>query len=93
MAVTLTLRVPRSSSPRDDLRLRIRLAYSHAMSRHGLGVMLFHDGVPLDGATFRRLRDGAGCALEAPDPDAACRALGVPEGEPGVLPNPPREDL
>lgn len=39
----------------------------------------------LDGATFRALRDACGCRLETDDPDAVCRALGVPAGEPGVV--------
>lgn len=48
-----------------------------------------HDVMPesqdiLDGMTYRALRDLYGCSIETDHPLAICRALGVPEGEPGI---------
>lgn len=86
MASSLYLLIPRSpTNPRrDPYRIRLRLVYDHSLSRYGMGVLLWPDQIPFDGATFRRLRDGAGCMLVASDPVAACRAMGIPENEPGV---------
>ena len=54
-------------------------------SHYGLGVLLYHDGQILDGFNFRGLRDTLGATIETSDPPRACRALGIPEGEPGIV--------
>ena len=64
--------------------MRFRLLYDHSLSNYGLGVLIDNGGVPLGGAVFRRLRDAVGARLVGPDPAAACGAMSVPAGEPGV---------
>ena len=77
-------RAGRSTRPGECLRVRFRLTTNSSLSSYGLGVLLDNGGVPLGGAVFRRLRDAVGARLVGPDPAAACGAMGVPAGEPGV---------
>lgn len=70
------------------LAVLFRLDRRHPLSRYGLGVWVQpNTKTVLDGGRLRlyRSRLGPGVVLECPDPDAACRALGVPAGEPGVV--------
>lgn len=57
----------------------------HPASSYGLGVIQFHNGDILDGFNFRAMRDNLGASIETTDPVKVCRALGVPEGEPGII--------
>jgi hypothetical protein len=57
----------------------------HPASHYGLGVLLLPSGEVLDGAAFRLLRDVQEARIETDDPAGVCGALGVPEGEAGVI--------
>ena len=57
----------------------------HSASSYGLGVMLYDNGGILDGFNFRELRDNFGAVIETDDRKKVCGALGVPDGEPGVV--------
>lgn len=50
------------------------------------GVVLWrHSSVVLSGGEFRALRDGQGAWIESTHPARVRQALGLAEGEPGVL--------
>lgn len=68
-------------------RKRSRLTWTtdHSASSYGLGVMLYSSGEILDGFSFRGFRDTLGAIIETDEPVKVCQALGVPEGEPGVV--------
>ena len=66
-------------------RSRLKWTTDHPSSHYGLGVLLYSNGDLLDGFNFRGLRDTLGAWIEADSPDRVCRALGVPEGEPGII--------
>jgi hypothetical protein len=69
------------------VRQRSRLTWTtdHSQSHYGLGVLLYANGDMLDGFSFRGLRDALGAVIETTDQAKACGALGVPEGEPGIM--------
>ena len=71
---------------RAHVRLRSRLTWPTSQSKdeHGLGVIIDHRWSVLDGYNFRILRDGLGAKILTMHPDRVCRALDVPEGEPGI---------
>lgn len=64
---------------------RLTWTTDHAASRYGLGVMLCLGGEILDGSHFRALRRLFGADIETDEPAKVCRALGVPQGEPGIV--------
>ena len=68
------------------IRQRSELTWTtdHPASHNGTGVLLHHNGEILDGFNFRGMRDMLGATIETNDPQRVCRALGVPEGEPGI---------
>ncbi len=66
-------------------RSRLTWTTDHPQSHHGLGVLLYPNGEILDDSSFRGLRVYLGARIETTDPVKVCGALGVPEGEPGIV--------
>lgn len=74
------------SEARKAKRSRLTWTATHAFcARYGPGVMVYANGEILDGENFRGLRDTLGATIETDFPEKACRALGLPAGEPGII--------
>ena len=69
------------------LRQRTRLSWAtdHPASLDGAGVLVYANGEILDGFNFRVMRDAVGTWMKTKDPQKACKALGLPVGEPGIV--------
>ncbi len=63
----------------------LSISYEHPRSSYGAGVVLNCDNEVFDGAAFRWLRDHHGAWIETDDVTKVCHALGVPDGERGVI--------
>jgi hypothetical protein len=70
---------------KNAIKAVLSISYEHPRSSYGLGVVLNCDNEVFDGVAFRWLRDRYGAWIEAEDVTKVCHALGVPDGEPGIL--------
>lgn len=76
------LQVPGEAAPR-----ALNWTNRHPNQASRAGVVLWrHSSVVLSGAEFRALRDGQGAWIESTHPGRVRAALGLAEGEPGVMP-------
>jgi hypothetical protein len=70
---------------KNAIKAVLSISYEHPRSSYGAGVVLNCDNEVFDGVAFRWLRDRYGAWIEAEDVTKVCHALGVPNGEPGIL--------
>ena len=83
-----TLITPPSEEAKQlGVRQRTRLSWTtdHPASHDETGILVYASGEILDGFNFRGLRDTLGSWMKTNSPEKACRALGVPVGEPGIV--------
>lgn len=66
-------------------RSRLTWTMDHHRTHYDGGVLLYPDGDILDGYHFRTLSEIYGAIIETDDRKKVCGALGVPDGEPGII--------
>jgi hypothetical protein len=70
---------------KNAIKAVLSISYEHPRSSYGAGVVLNCDNEIFDGVAFRWLRDHYGAWIEAEDVTKVCHALGVPDGELGII--------
>ncbi len=70
---------------KNAIKAVLSISYEHPRSSYGAGVVLNCDNEVFDGAAFRWLRDHYGAWIETDDITKVCHALGVADGERGIL--------